>query len=82
MKEIIINEHNLEDKDIDSVVRRAKLVVENSKGEFLFEKNNKKVGFPYVPVGGHITSGETPRETIIRAAKVPKAILRLFSALK
>ena len=25
MKEIIINEHNLEDKDIDSVVRRAKL---------------------------------------------------------
>ena len=47
----------------------AQIYIENSKGEFLFEKNNKKVGFPYVPVGGHITSGETPRETIIREVK-------------
>lgn len=47
----------------------AQIYIENDKGEFLFEKNNKKVGFPYVPVGGHITSGETPKETIIREVK-------------
>ena len=47
----------------------AQIYIENDKGEFLFEKNNKKVGFPYVPVGGHVSSGETPKETIIREVK-------------
>ena len=47
----------------------AQIYIQNDKGEFLFEKNNKKVGFPYVPVGGHVTSGETPKETVIREVK-------------
>ena len=47
----------------------AQIYIENDKGEFLFEKNNKKIGFPYVPVGGHVTKGETPKDAIIREVK-------------
>lgn len=62
MKEIIINEHNLEDKDIDSVVRRAKLVVENSKGELLLVKCHRNC---YL-IGGHVDGDEMDNDTLIR----------------
>ena len=62
MKEIIINEHNLEDKDIDSVVRRAKLVVENSKGELLLVKCHDNC---YL-IGGHVDGDEIDNDTLIR----------------
>ena len=62
MKEIIINEDNLSEKDIDSVVRRAKLVVENSKGELLLVKCHKNC---YL-IGGHVDGDEVDNDTLIR----------------
>ena len=35
----------------------------------MIEESAKTTGFKYLPVSGHITSGETPKEAIIREAK-------------
>ncbi len=65
MREIIINEHNLEDKDVNAVVKRAKLVVENSKGELLLVKCHRNC---YL-IGGHVDGDETDNETLIRETR-------------
>ena len=47
----------------------AQIFIENSEGKFLIEKSSKDNGFKYLPVGGHIISGETPINGIIRETK-------------
>lgn len=57
---------DLKDKECIAI---AQIYIENDKGEFLIEESSKKEGEKYVPVGGHLTNGETPYETIIREIK-------------
>jgi 8-oxo-dGTP pyrophosphatase MutT (NUDIX family) len=47
----------------------VQIFIENSEGKFLIEKSSKDNGFKYLPVGGHIISGETPINGIIRETK-------------
>ena len=62
MKEIIINENNLTDNDVSKFICRAKLVVENSKGELLIVKTDESMFF----IGGHVDNDETDMETLRR----------------
>ena len=43
----------------------VQVFIENNEGKFLIEKSSKKENYKYLPVGGHIISGETPYEGII-----------------
>ena len=65
MKEIIHNNDNLNEKDCHQVIKRAKLIVENSKQELLFviEDNNMFL------IGGHVENNEPDNETLIREIK-------------
>lgn len=45
------------------------IFIENSKGEFLIQKTSIKKGGKYSSTGGHVDSGETPIESIIREVK-------------
>ncbi len=47
----------------------AQIYIENDEGKFLIEKSSKVNGYRLLPTGGHISSGETPLETIIRETK-------------
>ena len=62
MKEIVYNEDELNEKDINREVKRAKLLIENSNGEIIlvFSHNN------YFFVGGHVEENETFNECITR----------------
>lgn len=62
MKEIIYNEDNLEEKDIHKWVKRAKLLVENSKDEILIVHTDDSYYF----LGGHVDGDESDRECLIR----------------
>lgn len=53
----------------DEHIGIAQIFIENDNGDFLIEESAKTTGFKYLPVSGHITSGETPKEAIIREAK-------------
>lgn len=65
MKEIIHNYDNLSEKDCHHIIKRAKLIVENSKQELLFviEDNNMFL------IGGHVENNEPDNETLIREIK-------------
>ena len=52
----------------DEHIGIAQIFIENNNGDFLIEESAKTTGFKYLPVSGHITSGETPKEAIIREA--------------
>lgn len=65
MKEIIINDHNIEDSEIQMEVIRVKGLILNSKGKVLLAHNNNTYQFP----GGHKTEEETMNECIIREIK-------------
>ena len=41
-------------------------VIENSEGKFLIQKTSKEKGENYATTGGHVLSGETSKEAIIR----------------
>jgi len=62
MKKIIYNEHNLEDSEINNIVKRAKIILINKNDEILLanSKNN------YYLVGGHVDNNETDIETLKR----------------
>ena len=47
----------------------AAIFIENHKGEFLIQKTSKEKGGHYSTTGGHVTTGETPLETIKREVK-------------
>ena len=62
MREIIINDNQLNDNDIESSVIRVKGLLINSKGKILLAHNNNTYQFP----GGHVEEGETLINTVNR----------------
>ena len=56
-------------KDTDEYIAIAQIFIENNDGNYLFEKSAKTTGYRYLPAGGHIVSGETPYECIVREVK-------------
>ena len=50
----------------DEHIGIVQIFIENDNGDFLIEESAKTTGFKYLPVSGHIISGETPKEAIIR----------------
>ena len=62
MKTIIFNDDNLTDNDINNVVKRAKVLIENNKKEFLIANSYKN----YHLIGGHVEDKETDFECIKR----------------
>ena len=65
MKEIIINDHHLQEDDIEMKVVRVKGLILNSKGKILLAHNNNTYQFP----GGHKEEDESMDECIIREIK-------------
>ncbi|MEE3343567.1 MAG: NUDIX domain-containing protein [Bacilli bacterium] len=45
------------------------IFIQNKKGEFLIQKTSKQKGGLYSSTGGHVSSGYTPLETIIKEVK-------------
>ena len=45
------------------------IFIENNKGEFLIQKTSQEKGGLYSSTGGHVSSGDTPLETIIKEIK-------------
>ena len=62
MKQIIINKHNLTDKDMTEVVKRVKVLIINSNNEVLLGYCNNDYQFP----GGHVEENETLIQTVNR----------------
>ena len=65
MKEIIINDKNLEKEDIEQEVVRVKGLILNSQGKILIAHNNNTYQFP----GGHTHEGESLDDCVIREIK-------------
>lgn len=65
MKRIIINEDNIEEKDVESTVVRVKALMINEKKELLVVHNNYTYQFP----GGHWKSYESLEESLTREIK-------------
>lgn len=65
MKEIIHNNDNLNEQDCHHIIKRAKLIVENSKQELLFVIEDNSMFL----IGGHVENNEPDNETLIREIK-------------
>lgn len=65
MQEFIHNHDNLKPEDCHKVVKRAKLIVENSNGELLFVKEDNSMFL----IGGHVEENEPDNDTLIREIK-------------
>lgn len=65
MKSIIMNEHHLQENEIQEIVTRVKLFVINEKKEVLLASSNGGVQL----VGGHMEEGEDAITTIQREIK-------------
>ena len=65
MKQNIYKYNNLKEEDINKHVDRAKMIVENDKGELLFASSNNN----YYLIGGHVDEGETFDECVVREIK-------------
>ena len=65
MKEIIYNDNNLRDSDIHEWVKRAKVLVVNSKDEILIAHTNDSYYF----LGGHVDGDESDYECLVREIK-------------
>jgi 8-oxo-dGTP pyrophosphatase MutT (NUDIX family) len=65
MKEIIYNENNLKDEEISEWVKRAKVLVVNSKDEILIAHTDDSYYF----LGGHVDGNETDYECLVREIK-------------
>lgn len=71
MKEIIYNYDFLTDEDINKYIKRAKLLIENSKNEILVVCSHKN----YFLIGGHVEDGETFDECIVREIKEEAGVI-------
>ncbi|MDY5993390.1 MAG: NUDIX hydrolase [Bacilli bacterium] len=65
MKEILYNYDKLEAKDINKVVRRAKVLIMNPKDEFLVVLSHHN----YFLIGGRVEDNETYDECLVREVK-------------
>lgn len=65
MKEIIYNNDCLADIDINRYIKRAKIIIENSKNEILLAYSHKN----YFLLGGHVENNESFDECIVREIK-------------
>jgi 8-oxo-dGTP pyrophosphatase MutT (NUDIX family) len=65
MREVFHNNDNLEEKDINNVVKRVKLLIINSKNEVLLAFSHQKYQFP----GGHVEINETFESAILREVR-------------
>ena len=65
MKEILYNEENVQEKEINRLVRRAKVLIINSSDEILYAYSNNHYFF----VGGRVEEGETFEEALVREVK-------------
>lgn len=65
MREIFINDDNLQENDINYTVVRVKGLIINSKNEILLAQNNNTYQFP----GGHLDEGESLDECLQREIK-------------
>ena len=62
MKELILNEDKLKDKEIDDYVTRVKAIIVNDKKELLLGFSYNDYQFP----GGHLEKEEEPVKGLIR----------------
>lgn len=84
VKEIVYNFNNILLEDVNNVVRRAKILIENTKGEILtcFCHNN------YFFTGGHVEDEETDKECLEReileeaGSSLPLDDAKLFMSIK
>ena len=65
MKKIIYNENNISDEEIDEWVKRAKVLVINSKDEILIAHTDDSYYF----LGGHVDGDESDYECLVREIK-------------
>ena len=65
MKEIIYNDNTLNDEMIHEWVKRAKVLVVNSKDEILIAHTNDSYYF----LGGHVENNESDYECLVREIK-------------
>ena len=65
MKEIIYNDHNLNNEEINEWVKRAKVLVVNSKNEILIAHTDDSYYF----LGGHVDGDESDYECLVREIK-------------
>ena len=68
MKELILNEDKLKDKEIDDYVTRVKAIIVNDKKELLLGFSYNDYQFP----GGHLEKEEEPVKGLIRELKEEK----------
>lgn len=78
MKEIFYNYDNLTKDEIDETVIRTKALIINDNDEILLGYCNKTYQFP----GGHLETGETLNECLIREIKEETGINILDTELK
>lgn len=77
IQQVIHNNHNLTLKDITKTIRRAKVIIENNKGEILLCHLNNN----YFLVGGHVENDETDENTLIREVKEETGVVIDFENL-
>ena len=65
MKEIIYNDNNLKEEEINEWVKRAKVLVVNSKNEILIAHTDDSYYF----LGGHVDGEESDYECLVREIK-------------
>ena len=65
MKEITYNESNIKDEEVHEWVKRAKVLVVNSKDEILIAHTDDSYYF----LGGHVDGNETDYECLVREIK-------------
>lgn len=65
MKNIVINDDNLNEENLELKVVRVKALLINSKGKILLAHNNNTYQFP----GGHMEENESTEECVLREVK-------------
>lgn len=74
MKKIFYNEDNLNDKDINNSVKRAKMLIINSNNEILLGYGHNT----YQIIGGHVEENESYDECVVREVEEETGIVIPF----
>lgn len=62
MKEVIYNKSNIKEENINRIIRRSKVLIENDNNEILLANSFNNYQFP----GGHVEENESYAEGLIR----------------